>query len=247
MSTNPIAPPVRPDLRTLLNNNRRDTATNLNCHLLGEIVSFDETTHVASVQITSLKVLPDGSQVRYPVLTDCPVFVNGGGVLTYPIAVGERCLVLFHDTDMDTWFATGNTTAPNTSRTHSLSDGLVMVGFPNLAHPISGSTYVRLANRTSGAEVALFDSGEVFINSGTSYIQIAPSGDVNLTSSGNVTITAIGTGKLMLTNGVTSLHTALDNLMNALAAWVNTGGSTPNPATVAALAAVKTDLDGLLQ
>lgn len=47
-------------------------------------------------------------------------------------------------------------------------------------------------------------------------------------------------------NGGGSLLTALDALMAALTGWVNTGGSTPNPATVTALNAVKAQIDALL-
>lgn len=135
-----------PDLRALLNLLKTEVFTTFNCHQLGTIQSFDATKQTASVSINVLRQVPnlevnppEYKTIAYPLLVDVPVFINSGGTgrLTFPVAAGDTCLVLFNDRDIDTWFSTGNVAAPNTQRTHDLSDGLALVGFRSLANALT--------------------------------------------------------------------------------------------------------------
>lgn len=148
MSTNqPILPIPEPDLRALLTAHRRDVSSSLYCHLVGEIVSFDPETQTASVKIAVNKQVVDYRRnppafiyLPYPVLTDCPVYFPSGGTnghLTFPVAPGDPCLVMFHDRDLDNWFNGGANTPPNSDRQHDLSDGMVLVGVRNRAGVIA--------------------------------------------------------------------------------------------------------------
>jgi len=239
MSSATIQSPESPDLRALLDSFKAELFSSFNCHKVGTIVAFNKDAGpTASVQISSL-VQVNGRQIAYPVLADCPVVVlgGGGGSIQFPIKVGDPCLVLFHDTDLDKWFTTGNSVVPNTPRTHSLSDGLVLVGIQNLANPISGYSLYDLQIKYGGASIGLTSTG-----------------DINLVSPVGKTITLItGTGgiiqinnKLRLGNAATDLSAAVTDLITALKAWVNTGGSTPNAATIAALNTVQTEFNSLL-
>lgn len=143
----PYGPLSRPDLATLLTQVQQDVSQNLNCHEVGEIVEFDPATQSASVQIKMLRNVVDLTRdppsiitKPYPLLVNCPVFVNAGGTgyLSFPIKAGDPCLVLFNDRDLDIWWVTGNTQAPNSDRVHDFSDGLVLVGFRNKANAITG-------------------------------------------------------------------------------------------------------------
>ena len=92
----------------------------LHCALPGNVVSFDPDTQTASIQpAVKLGSLP------YPVLTDVPVFMP----VSLEIHPGDACLVIFSDVDIDNWFETGEASAPNSPRRHSLSDGFAFVGF----------------------------------------------------------------------------------------------------------------------
>lgn len=153
-----------PDLRTLMLGIMQETAYNFNCHQIGTVQSFDPVKQTATVTINVLRQVPDLSvqppaykTQTYPILLDVPVFINSGGsgYLTFPVAAGDTCLVLFNDRDMDNWFATGNTTAPNTGRAHDLSDGLALVGFRSLANV--------LANFDSNNAVLAFGGGKVLV------------------------------------------------------------------------------------
>jgi hypothetical protein len=159
----PISSVVEPDMRRLLDNYMTLSALKLNCHRIGTIVSFDSTKQTASVQIAALAVFGDKT-VPYPVLTQCPVFVpsGGNGCLTMPVSPGDSCLVLFNDRDIDNWYESGAVTAPNTARTHDLSDGLVIVGFRHQANPIVDYS-VDVEMRHGTAIVGLEDSGKISI------------------------------------------------------------------------------------
>ena len=226
-----IVNPVPPDLRTLLDNLKADIFYNLNCHQLGVIEAFDINKQTASVRIATLRVLGT-EEIPYPLLTDCPVMFPAGGsaYMTFPVAVGDRCLVLFNDRDIDNWFTQGSTVAPNSSRAHSLSDGIVLVGIRNATNP-------------AVAPVA----GAVTLACGTSLIQIYDSGVVVITGlDGSARSVVTLSDKVNIHNDATSLKSALDNLCSVLLAWVNTGGSTPNPATITAINAAKAQFDSLL-
>lgn len=212
--TKPIANPVPPVLLEVLNAFQQQIFANLNCHQIGRIATWDKDTQTATVQIGVLRLIGD-QQVPYPVLTHCPVLVLSGGTgrITFPITAGDPCLVLFNDRDLDNWFESGAAAVPNSFRTHSLSDGLVIVGFRSLANKLAG---------ISGTDTEL--------HQGTAVVGM----DDTKVSVRNAATTLKVQLDLLFTN--------LDTLMTTLAAWVNTGGSTPNPATLTALAAVRTSL-----
>ena len=157
---------AEPNLAALLNELRTDLAYNFNCHQIGRIVSFDADTQSAKVQLAVLRMVPDPSKQppvyvtkTYPVLVQVPVYINSGGKtghITFPIEADDPCLVLFNDRDIDNWWMTGNTAAPNTPRAHDLSDGLALVGFRNKANAIA-------AFNTTDAELA-YKGGKLKIN-----------------------------------------------------------------------------------
>lgn len=141
-----LAPLPIPDLRALLMGAIEEAMLTFNCHQIGTVQSFDSAKQTVTVTINVLRQVPDLSvqppvykSQPYPLLLDVPVFINSGGSghLTFPITAGDTCLVLFNDRDIDNWFSTGNTTAPNTGRAHDLSDGLALVGFRSVANALA--------------------------------------------------------------------------------------------------------------
>lgn len=149
------------DLRMVLSLWKRDIMLSLNCHAVGTIQEFDSTLQTAQVSINYKQVysptsptLPD-QLVAYPLLLDCPVVImnGGGGRLTFPIKKGDECIVLFNDRDIDTWFAGNTGGAPNSSRTHSFSDGLVLVGVKSNLTKLSdySTTHVELSHSDGGS------------------------------------------------------------------------------------------------
>ncbi len=142
----PVQRVAEPDLAALLAAHRAEIFSSLNCHQWGTIQSFDADKQTATVQIAALRLVPTSQGGKpiyvpraYPVLQDVPVMIlaGGDGRLTFPIAAGDLCLVLFNDRDFDAFWATGTVSGPNSQRMHDLSDGLAIIGFRTKAAPIS--------------------------------------------------------------------------------------------------------------
>lgn len=155
----PIIPPNQPvadpGLADLMRAVQQNVAINTNCHAVATIKSFTRgmitTTLDGSTQTipnglytvsadinysrTYFNRLEDGTyqaqQVSYPLLIDCPAIILGGGTtyLQFPIQVGDQCLILFNDRDLNNWFAGTRSGPVASARTHSLADAIALVGF----------------------------------------------------------------------------------------------------------------------
>jgi len=156
------------DLAELLARRMRDVSAGLNSCLVGTITAVNSNGTVTCA-VNFQKVLKGvvplasgeiGDQVLnsgplnsgYPVLVNVPVFTyqGGGAYIQMPIAVGDSCLLLFCDRDMDVWFETGQIAPPNSDRVHSINDAIAIVGINNLNKPlaITASPVVQLVDRT---------------------------------------------------------------------------------------------------
>jgi hypothetical protein len=220
---NPNGPIENPDLRALLNAHRDEIFSSFNCHQIGTIVSFDKDRQSATVRINAQRVVFDKPQTTteglqqqprvldYPALTDVPVFFASGGNarLTLPIAAGDTCLLLFNDRDLDAWWTTGGTSAPNSSRMHSLSDALALVGFRSLANKVEDYSGTDAELRFGDAVVSIAPDGTITLKvaeDGPSAV-LAPDGTIVLAASdatatmkadGEVEILSAGAARLAL-------------------------------------------------
>jgi phage baseplate assembly protein gpV len=108
------------------------------------IESFDAgaVTCVAQPAIKAQVRAPDGSTqwADLPLLLDCPVvFPRGGGcTLTFPVAAGDECLVIFASRCIDAWWTAGGIQVQSELRMHDLSDGFALPGPFSQATKISG-------------------------------------------------------------------------------------------------------------
>ncbi len=97
--------------------------------------------------------------VTLPLLVDCPVFFPSGGgyTLTFPLTLGDECLVIFASRCIDAWWQSGALSKQAVMRMHDLSDGFVFAGIsavpkvqPNIStnsvqlRTNDGDTYVEL-------------------------------------------------------------------------------------------------------
>lgn len=169
--------PNDPSLKDLLDFFARDIKLSMNCHHIGTIESFDSLTQTATASINYVKTFlqigsPEASQggqqsvgdtsitnKEYPVLVSCPVICLGGGsgALTFPIQEGDECLVLFNDRDMDNWFAGSNNAAPATTRLHSYSDAIILVGLRSMSNVILDYDTDAVALRMGENSLKIYD------------------------------------------------------------------------------------------
>ena len=123
---------------------------------------------------------------QLPLLLDCPViFPNGGGVtLTFPVATGDECLVIFASRCIDAWWQSGGIQNQAALRMHNLSDGFVLVGAKSQPKVLSNVS-------TTAAQLRSNDgSAYVQLNPTSHEIDIVTPGTVNITATGNITVTS---------------------------------------------------------
>lgn len=205
-------------LASLLQLAQLDTLNTINCHQVGEIVSFNPATQTAEVQIKML--IPYNQELReYPILLDCPCIILGGGEsrITFPIKAGDTCIVLFNDRDIDNWYASGQKMEPRTQRMHSFADGIALVGLHNKSNQLSDYLTDGTEWKYKGTSIKLQDS-KVTITNGTStailngsQVTITDGAGQAVISGGNVSIT--GT-QISLTGAVSVSGTFVVNGKN---------------------------------
>ena len=205
-----------------------DVMYRTNCHVVGKIETFYPDDQTADISLTVQRKLPAGI-FDLPMLVKCPVcFLTGGstGRITMPVQSGDTCLVLFHDRDLETWWATGTAAPPKTRRAHDLSDGLALVGFRHKGNVVGDYSTTDIEVKNLGSEVTV----------GTAVHAESTNGALlNLAA------------KAKLANDSTSLKTVLDSLLDALIAATDTGGHSFSSGTISALNAVKSDVSSLLE
>lgn len=132
-----IGPSTQPELKTLLDQTKRQTMLAMNCVQIGIIQEYRAATNTAKVKIASKIKMPNGEIIEYPILDDCPVFTLSGGTsfVSCPITAGDNCLVLFNDRNIDNWYLSGLVTTPDNARAHSIADGIVLVGVNPIISP----------------------------------------------------------------------------------------------------------------
>lgn len=137
--------PNEPTLKDLLDLVKKEIMLSLTCHHIGTIQSFDTEKQTAVATINYKKTYfqrnvatqnYDPVLIDYPIIIDCPVICLGGGLgaLTFPVVQGDECLILFNDRDIDNWFNGNTGTAVATSRLHSISDAIILVGVRSMAN-----------------------------------------------------------------------------------------------------------------
>lgn len=201
-------------LASVLELQKRETMRQINCHQIGEIVSFNPETQTAEVQVKMTFYLNDEIKT-YPLLLDCPCIVLGGGEgrITFPIKSGDSCLVLFNDRDIDNWYSGGQTMPPRTDRYHDFSDAIALVGLHNKQNQLTDL----LADGTElkyGTSTIKLQDNKVSITDGTAQLVVsngaisitAPSLSINgaISVTGSFTVNGKDVGDAHIHSGVTS-------------------------------------------
>lgn len=138
----------------------------LHTALPGIVQSFDAAKQTARVRPAIKRVWIDDGPKDLPDCVDVPVhFPRGGGfVLTFPVAPGDECLLVFAERAIDGWFTDGGTQAPSEVRFHDLSDGFAVVGFSSLGRVVAGLSTDAVELRTlDGVTVLRIEAGKIYV------------------------------------------------------------------------------------
>jgi len=131
-------------------------------------VNLTTMTIEAQPTIKGTQQRPDGTELPavMPLCVDVPiVYPSGGGfTLTFPIAEGDECLLVFASRCIDAWWQLGGVQPPLELRMHDLSDGFALVGPRSQPRVIGGvnSTATQLRS----------DDGQTFVEVGPGKIQL---------------------------------------------------------------------------
>lgn len=160
--------------------------------------------------------------VKLPVLLDCPLFFPRGGKMsiTFPVAAGDECLVVFASRCIDSWWQSGEIGPQAMLRMHDLSDGFAFAGFSSNPKVISDIDPDKLVIRNE---------------SGGTKITVDPEGNIDLTSTVKVTVNSEDleinadtriVGKLIVIGNVETAGTVQNNGANIGSIHVHGGVTT---------------------
>lgn len=180
-----------------------------------------QITAVVRLAISGVIQKQDGTiaSVNYPCLHDVPIVWQRGGncTLTFPVAQGDECLVVFASRCIDTWWQSGGVNnVPAEVRLHDMSDGFAICG------PFSQQTQISNVSTTTV---------QLRSNDGQAYVELNPSGHiVNIVAPGGINITGpvSVTGTVLATQTITSnqdVQTGSISLKNHVHSGVQSGGS----------------------
>lgn len=129
---------------------------------VGSVVSYDEANETVNVQLGTQAPAESGDGFEdVPPLEDVPVIWPGGGSggLTFPLAAGDRVIVVFSETDFGPWLDTGEPAPPEFDRRHGLYGAAIPWFVPGSAKdaggPVLSGDPVKLGDETASDFVAL--------------------------------------------------------------------------------------------
>lgn len=151
--------------------------SSLHCALPGIVESFDAQAQTACVR-PAVKRRHADTVFSLSLLRDVPVFFPGSRAagITWPVSAGDECLVVFADSAIDRWFASGEAEEPGSSRCHDLSDAFAFVGFRSVLNALEnvpadpsffGMTEAGINEELAGKSDAGHKHSAVDITSGT--------------------------------------------------------------------------------
>ena len=165
------------------------------------------------------------------ILQDVPVafFTGGGWNLTFPIAVGDECMLLFADACLDSWFQSGGVNNnPLTGWRHNLADAVAIFGLRSKPRGLPNySTTSAQLRSDDGTVVIDLASGQititaptVVVNSTTATVNASGTAtvsgnNVDVTATDTVTVAGntinINAGNVVSIGGTTSITLATKN------------------------------------
>lgn len=155
------------------------------------VTSVDLTAQTVSCQpaVKGAQTAKDGSvsSVSMPLLVDVPIVWPraGGYAVTFPVAAGDECLVVFASRCIDGWWQSGGEQEPAEKRMHDLSDGFAILAPTSQANKLTNvqTDGAEFRNESRTQFIKLADDGKIYITA-SDVIMVA-----NLTHTGNTTQT----------------------------------------------------------
>lgn len=175
---------AKPKMQDVLRELKRDIGVSYNSMNIGIIQEFNSSKQTATIRIAIKKILsenPDGTKIykEHPLILECPVMTlfGGGSFINLPIQVGDNCIVLFCDRDIDEWLVSGGVQPPNSRRVHDITDAVAIVGIRHYQNSIADflANGIRISfaadSRIDLTEDAIDSIAELFTHTGSMVIK----------------------------------------------------------------------------
>ena len=214
---------IRTAIRTIVDDAVRD----LHTAIPGEIVSYDSSTQRATVKVSIKRATVAGATFEVPEITEAPVVFPRSGEyqITYPLAAGDGCLILFSERSLDTWKPNGGTVEPSEIvRFHDYTDALVLPGLcaDCTGLEVDSGDEDALVIQSSSAKVVLASDGRVYIGKrGATPSEATVLGDV-LASGLESILNSISTGPIGVDTSTGATIATHPTLQTAISNWIST-------------------------
>lgn len=190
----------------------------MNTSVPARVISVDNFGANQTVDVLPIinDTFADGTVLELPPILDVPVqFPSaGGGLLSFPIVVGDIVLLIFSQKSIDEWMASRNTDrgtfTPADKRTYSINDAIAIPGIYTKSTNLSPNT-TDVEMKFKDLSFKLEAGGDISLTNGpaSSSVVLASNGDVTLTNSvGSITLAS--TGLITLANAGGSIILNLD-------------------------------------
>lgn len=188
-------------IETLLKSMQKNIATSLRVSLPAKVTGFDPEKQTISCIPTVreyININGKTSFITLPELKDVPIQMPRGGnwILTFPIQIGDECMVIFQDLCIDGWWFRGDIQNWNDLRRHDLSDAIAI--FSPWSQPNKVPNY-----NTKDVELRSLDGSQKVVLSEDGGKLIFPKGytvEGNGTFNGNLQVN----GSIVSTDNITT-------------------------------------------
>lgn len=159
--------------------------------LPGKVVKYDASKQVADVQIMVKHKGFDYEEgtplyTDFPVLPSVPVlWPSGGGFsVTLPLEEGDYVFLLFAETSISEWRASGQVSTPTDAARHTLSNAVAIPGAKISSNPIANASSSNLIiGHESSDGVIEISSGEVKLGkNATDFVALSQKVDTAITT-----------------------------------------------------------------
>lgn len=138
---------------------------NIDTAFPGQIVSYDPVLRKASIQPTVNRKYSDGTVQPMPILNSVPVMMpfSGGASITFPISVGDTCLVVCCERSITEWLNQGIQVTPNDPRIFSLADAVAIMGLLPFTVTNPNTSNDEFVIGYNGSQIVIRNNGDIII------------------------------------------------------------------------------------
>ena len=198
---------IEPDLYTNTELQLNNFAQEFNCVRVGIIQEFIADKQLVRVKIASqrlVRINPDGTQTTQDYAEIYAKLCYASPFITFPPQIGDECVLLFNDREMESWWINGAANQRAYDRMHDLTDCIAICGLrsqPKLIEILTNVLHLFYGN----SNIQIQDSA-INYNSTTHAIN----GATNIT--GNTTVTGVLTASsAVVQDGATGTFRSQDN------------------------------------